>query len=88
MLLRGLKATPALDYVEFPTLEAFQAFALLGDARNTPLSGRCASARAHVALPSCNLTIQRTFPRILENQLSDQWGYLHYSPTSVGNSQD
>lgn len=66
MLLRGLKATPALDYVEFPTLDAFEAFALLGDARNTPLSGRCASARAHIALPSCKLTVQRTFPRILE----------------------
>jgi AraC family ethanolamine operon transcriptional activator len=66
MLLRGLKATPALDFIEFPTLDAFEALDTLGDARNTPTSGCCASARARVALPHCTLTVQRTFPRILE----------------------
>jgi AraC family ethanolamine operon transcriptional activator len=66
MLLRGLKATPALDFIEFPTLDAFEAFDILGNARNTPTSGRCASARAHVVLPHCRLTVQRTFPRILD----------------------
>jgi len=66
MLLQGLKATPALDFIEFPTLDAFETFDVLGDARNTPTSGCCASARAHVVLPHCHLTVQRTFPRILE----------------------
>jgi AraC family ethanolamine operon transcriptional activator len=66
MLLQRLKATPALDVLHFPTLEDFQTFERLGDSRNTPLSGRCASARAHLVLPSCYLTVQRTFPRILE----------------------
>jgi hypothetical protein len=66
MLLRGLRATPALDVLHFPTLDDFRTFERLGDARNTPLSGRCASARAHLVLPSIHLTVQRTFPRILE----------------------
>jgi len=66
MLLQGLRATPALDVLHFPTLEDFQVFERLGDSRNTPLSGRCSSARAHLALPSSYLTVQRTFPRILE----------------------
>jgi AraC family ethanolamine operon transcriptional activator len=66
MLLQGLKATPALDVLHFPTLEDFQTFERLGDSRNTPLSGRCASARAHLKLSSVHLTVQRTFPRILE----------------------
>lgn len=66
MLLQGLRATPALDVLHFPTLDDFRTFERLGDARNTPLSGRCASARAHLVLPSIHLTVQRTFPRILE----------------------
>jgi AraC family ethanolamine operon transcriptional activator len=66
MLLRELRATPALDVLHFPTLDDFQAFERMGDARSTPLSGRCASARAHLSMPSLHLTIQRTFPRILE----------------------
>jgi AraC family ethanolamine operon transcriptional activator len=66
MLLDGLRATPALDFVESPTLESFEASHVLGDARNTPLSGRCGAARAQVVLPSCHLTVQRTFPRVLE----------------------
>lgn len=66
MLLNGLKATPALDFIEFPTLDAFEPFGRLGQARNTPMSGQCSSARAHVDLPHCQLTVQRTFPRILE----------------------
>ncbi len=66
MLLQGLKATPALDVLHFPTLEEFQTFERLGDSRNTPLTGRCASARAHLRLLSVHLTVQRTFPRILE----------------------
>jgi AraC family ethanolamine operon transcriptional activator len=66
MLLQGLKPTPALDVFHFPTLDDFLTFERLGDSRNTPLSGRCASARAHLVLPSIHLTVQRTFPRILE----------------------
>src|SRR5579871_5181887 len=66
MLLQGLKATPALDVLHFATLDDFRTFERLGDSRNTPLSGRCAAARAHLALPSVHLTVQRTFPRILE----------------------
>lgn len=66
MLLQGLKATPALDFIEFPTLDAFEPFDRLGQARNTPMSGQCTSARAHVVLPHCQLTVQRTFPRILD----------------------
>jgi AraC family ethanolamine operon transcriptional activator len=66
MLLQGLKASAALDIVHFPTLEDFQTFGQLGDSRNTPLSGHCASARAHLVLPFSLLTVQRTFPRILE----------------------
>jgi AraC family ethanolamine operon transcriptional activator len=66
MLLQGLKANPALDVLHFPTLEDFQRFERLGDSSNTPLSGRCASARAHLVLPLSLLTVQRTFPRILE----------------------
>jgi AraC family transcriptional regulator, ethanolamine operon transcriptional activator len=66
MLLQGLKATPALDVLHFPTLDDFRTFERLGDSRNLPLSGRCASARAHLLLPSVYLTVQRTFPRILE----------------------
>jgi len=38
----------------------------LGDARSLPLGSRCNSARAHLALPSCDLIVQRTFPRIFE----------------------
>lgn len=66
MLLQGLQATPALELVEFPTLDEFIAFEGFGQARNTPTSGCCGSARAHVDLPNCLLTIQQTFPRILE----------------------
>ncbi len=66
MLLQGLKASPALDVLHFPTLDDFQTFERLGNSRNIPLSGRCASARAHLALPAVHLTVQRTFPRILE----------------------
>jgi AraC family transcriptional regulator, ethanolamine operon transcriptional activator len=66
MLLQGLKTTPALDVLHFPTLDDFLRFERIGDSQNTPLSGRCASARAHLALPSLYLTVQRTFPRILE----------------------
>jgi AraC family ethanolamine operon transcriptional activator len=66
MLLQGLKSTPALDVLHFPTLDDFRTLERLGDSRNTPLSGRCASARAHLALPSIHLIVQRTFPRILE----------------------
>jgi AraC family ethanolamine operon transcriptional activator len=66
MLLQGLKANPALDVLHFPTLEDFQRFERLGDSNNTPLSSRCASARAHLVLPFSLLTVQRTFPRILE----------------------
>lgn len=66
MLLQGLKPTLALEILHFPTLDDFRSFEHLGDSRNTPLSGRCASARAHIRLPSTTLTVQRTFPRILE----------------------
>ena len=57
MLLQGLKATQALDVLHFPTLDDFLTFERLGDSRNTPLSGRCASARAHLALPSIHRTL-------------------------------
>src|ERR1700761_9489305 len=66
MLLRGLTPTPALEVLHFPTLDDFRPFERLADSRNTPLSGDCASARAHPGLPSVHLTVQRTFPRILE----------------------
>jgi len=66
MLLQHLKASPALDVLHFPTLDDFRTFERVGDVRNTPLSGHCASARAHLALPAIHLTVQRTFPRILE----------------------
>lgn len=66
MLLRGLKGSPVLDFVEFPTLDEFEAFDRLGQARNTPISGQCSSGRAHIELPHCQLTVQRTFPRVLD----------------------
>jgi len=66
MFLRGLRNTSVLDVLHFPTLDDFRTFERLGDARSTPLSGHCDSARAHLALPSVDLAVQRTFPRILE----------------------
>ena len=66
VLLQKLNATSAVDFVEFPTLDTFKPFEGFGHVRNTPTSGACGSARAHIPLPRCQLTVQRTFPRILE----------------------
>jgi AraC family ethanolamine operon transcriptional activator len=66
MPFQGLKATSALNLVHFRSVDEFQSAKQLGNAHNIPLSGHCDSARADLALPSCRLIVQRTFPRILE----------------------
>lgn len=66
MLFRTLRASPALDLQRYEDIDHFRESERYAQAESIPLAARDFSVmRASVALPSCRLSLVRTFPRII-----------------------
>ena len=66
MLFRNLHASPALDLQRYANIDHFRESERYAQAESIPLTARdfCVM-RASLALPSCRLSLVRTFPRII-----------------------
>lgn len=66
MLFRNLCASPALDLHRYASIDHFRESERYAQAESIPLTARDFSVmRASLALPSCRLSLVRTFPRII-----------------------
>jgi AraC family transcriptional regulator, ethanolamine operon transcriptional activator len=66
MLFRNLSASPALDIQRYADIDHFRQSERYAHAESIPLKGSDFSVmRASLALPSCRLSLVRTFPRII-----------------------
>jgi len=66
-LLANLKASGAVQIVRYADVDHFRAIERVVRARTIPTSvGDFAASLATLALPSCTIFLQRTFPRIVE----------------------
>jgi AraC family transcriptional regulator, ethanolamine operon transcriptional activator len=66
MLFRNLRASPALDLQRYADIDHFRESERYAQAQSIPLTSRDFSVmRASLALPSCRLSLVRTFPRII-----------------------
>ena len=66
MLFRNLCASPALDLQRYANIDHFRESERYAQAQSIPLTARDFSVmRASLALPSCSLSLVRTFPRII-----------------------
>jgi AraC family ethanolamine operon transcriptional activator len=72
MLFRNLHVSPALDLQRYADIDHFRESERYAQAESIPLTARDFSVmRASLALPSCRLSLVRTFPRIINGyQLS------------------
>ncbi len=67
MLFRNLHSSASLELVRYADIDQFRESERYASAESTPLrAGRFAVLRASVALPSCSLSLVRTFPRIIK----------------------
>ncbi|ANV99131.1 helix-turn-helix domain-containing protein [Bradyrhizobium icense] len=67
MLFQKLAPSPALSIVRFSDIDAFRPVEFVADARSVPLNlANFHTARAAVQLPCCQITLLRSFPRIVD----------------------
>lgn len=63
----SLTPSPALSIVQFSDIDAFRPVEFVADARSVPLNLKnFHTARAAVQLPSCQITVLTSFPRIVD----------------------
>ncbi|KRR29519.1 helix-turn-helix domain-containing protein [Bradyrhizobium retamae] len=67
MLFKNLAPSPALSIIRFSDIDAFRPVEFVADARSVPLNlANFHTARATVQLPCCQITVLRSFPRIVD----------------------
>ncbi|MEH2505457.1 AraC-like DNA-binding protein [Bradyrhizobium sp. AZCC 1578] len=67
MLFKNLAPSPALSIIRFSDIDAFRPVEFVADARSVPLNlANFHTARAAVQLPCCQITMLRSFPRIVD----------------------
>jgi AraC-like DNA-binding protein len=67
MLFQNLAPSPALSIVQFSDIDAFRPVEFIAEARSIPLNlANFHTARAAVQLPSCQITVLNSFPRIVD----------------------
>ena len=67
MQFENLAPSPALSIVQFSDIDAFRPVEFVADARSIPLKlANFHTARATVQLPSCQITVLNSFPRIVD----------------------
>ena len=67
MLFKHLHSSTSLELVRYADIDQFRESERYASAESIPLgSGNFAVLRANVALPSCSLSLVRTFPRIIK----------------------
>ncbi|MEH2530227.1 AraC-like DNA-binding protein [Bradyrhizobium sp. AZCC 1588] len=67
MLFKNLAPSPALSIIRFSDIDAFRPVEFVADARSVPLNlANFHTARAAVQLPCCQVTMLRSFPRIVD----------------------
>ncbi|OCK57981.1 helix-turn-helix domain-containing protein [Bradyrhizobium sp. LMTR 3] len=67
MLFKNLAPSPALSIIRFADIDAFRPVEFVADARSVPLNlANFHTARAVVQLPCCQITMLRSFPRIVD----------------------
>ena len=67
MLFDNLHASTALELVRYADIDQFRESERYACAESIPLrAGHFAVLRANLALPSCSLSLVRTFPRIIK----------------------
>ncbi|WP_028347618.1 helix-turn-helix domain-containing protein [Bradyrhizobium murdochi] len=67
MLFKNLAPSPALSIIRFSDIDAFRPVEFVADARSLPLNlANFHTARAAVQLPCCQITVLRSFPRIVD----------------------
>lgn len=67
MLFRNLHSSTSLELVRYADIDQFRESERYASAESVPLrSGHFSVLRASVALPSCSLSLVRTFPRIIK----------------------
>ena len=67
MLFQKLSPSPALSIVQFSDIDAFRPVEFVADARSVPLNlANSHTARAMVQLPSCQIAVLTSFPRIVD----------------------
>ena len=67
MQFHHLAPSPALSIVQFSDIDAFRPVEFAADARSVPLNLKnFHTARAMVPLPSCQITVLTSFPRIVD----------------------
>jgi len=66
MLFKSLHASTSLELVRYTDIDQFRESERYANAESIPLrAGQFAALRANVVLPSCSLSLVRTFPRII-----------------------
>ncbi|MDI1263133.1 MAG: helix-turn-helix domain-containing protein [bacterium] len=66
MLFRTLRSSPALSLERYADIDHFRESERYAGAESIPLgTGEFSVLRARLALPSCNLSLVRTFPRLI-----------------------
>jgi len=67
MLFRNLHSSTSLELVRYANIDQFRESERYASAESIPLrAGNFAVLRASIALPSCSLSLVRTFPRIIK----------------------